>query len=340
MTRGSRGRPPLLALAIAVALGLGVLGAPPPGVAAEPSLPAWDGGVDLYRDGVFTTQKSWLWCTAAGVQIVRNIVDEAEDHSASGQRRYFNWMREHNRYTLPLSAGVDPAGLDGRSPPLRRRSLPAGLQHDLRRGAAPGRQADPPDRAARRPDGGPRQPRLDPDRVHRDRGSGDDRVVPVSSVRVVGPLFGLQSRNGYDMPPDTELTPAQLKRYFTPWRYAPQPMIWDGRYVSIQPVPAAKAPTATAAAAAEPSAAAVATPARPVRGEAVPVASSGAGPPVSVAHDEGHATTSTGGSPQPMVALAAALAAVGVGVLAWLVHRTRRGGSRREAPRHTVGAAD
>ena len=36
-------------------------------------LPAWDGSIDLYRDGVFTTQKSWLWCTAAGVQIVRNI---------------------------------------------------------------------------------------------------------------------------------------------------------------------------------------------------------------------------------------------------------------------------
>ena len=29
----------------------------------------------------------------------------------------------------------------------------------------------------------------------------------VTSVRVVGPLYGLQSRNGYDMPPDTRLTP-------------------------------------------------------------------------------------------------------------------------------------
>jgi hypothetical protein len=61
----------------------------------------------------------------------------------------------------------------------------------------------------------------------------------VTSVRVVGPLYGLQSRNGYDMPPDTKLTPTQLKQYFTPWRYAPQRMIWDGRYVSIQPVPSA-----------------------------------------------------------------------------------------------------
>ena len=51
-----------------------------------------------------------MWCTAAGVQIVRNIVDRKTDHSTANQRRYFNWMRGHNRYDLPVSAGVDPAG--------------------------------------------------------------------------------------------------------------------------------------------------------------------------------------------------------------------------------------
>ena len=58
----------------------------------------------------------------------------------------------------------------------------------------------------------------------------------ITSVRVVGPLFGLQSKNGYDMPPNTKLTPAQFRRFFTPWRYAPMRMIWDGPYVSIQPI--------------------------------------------------------------------------------------------------------
>jgi hypothetical protein len=65
----------------------------------------------------------------------------------------------------------------------------------------------------------------------------------VTSVRVTGPLYGLQSKNGYDMPPNTKLTTAQLKRFFTPWKYAPRAMIWDGRYVSIQPIP----PTSAAA---------------------------------------------------------------------------------------------
>jgi hypothetical protein len=51
------------------------------------------------------------------------------------------------------------------------------------------------------------------------------------------------------MKPGTSLTVAQLKRFFTPWKYAPLPMVWDGRYVSIQPVPAkivAEAPAPTA----------------------------------------------------------------------------------------------
>ena len=106
---------------------------------------------------------------------------------------------------------------------------------------------------ARRPDGLARQPRLDPDRLPGDGRPGATSSFRVTSVRVTGPLYGLQSKNGYDMPPNTKLTTAQLKRYFTPWKYAPKPMVWDGRYVSIQPVPkggsatsAATSPRATA----------------------------------------------------------------------------------------------
>jgi hypothetical protein len=59
----------------------------------------------------------------------------------------------------------------------------------------------------------------------------------VTSVRVVGPLWGLQSRSyGYDMRPDTKLTPAQLKGFFTPWHYAGIRMAWEGQWVSVQPV--------------------------------------------------------------------------------------------------------
>lgn len=237
MTPTNRGRRHIVGLVFAVSFAVAFAGAPPLVVAADPPLSVWDGSVDLYRDGVFTTQKSWLWCTAAGVQIVRNIVDDQEDHTVSGQRRYFNWMREHNRYTLPLSAGVDPQGWT------------AGLRHfvDDRYRLVTSTTFDNALRSA------VKRLRLTGLPValtvsHGNHGwiltgfaaTADPSVTAsfkVTSVRIVGPLYGLQSRNGYDMPPDTKLTPTQLQRYFTPWKYAPKAMMWDGRYVSIQPVP-------------------------------------------------------------------------------------------------------
>lgn len=205
--------------------------------AAEPTaLSPWTGGVNLYRSGVFTTQKTWLWCTAADIQIIRNIVRGTRDHTTKNQRRYFNWMRAHNRYSLPLSAGVDAQGwaagmrhyVDGRYRliasttfdsalrlaviRLRKTNLPVGVT--VSRGNHAWilngftATADP----------------------------AATSNFKVTSVRVTGPLYGKQSRNGYDMKPNTKLTVAQFRRFFTPWRYAPKRMIWDGRYVSIQPV--------------------------------------------------------------------------------------------------------
>ena len=237
---------------VLVVLGLGGawLEAPRPAEAAN--LPGWTGGVNLYRNGTFTTQKSWLWCTAADVQIVRNIVDHKTDHTAAGQRRYFDWMRKRNRYDLPLSAGVDPAGWT------------AGLRHfvDDRYRLVSSRTFDSALRSA------VTRLRLTNLPVALTVSHGNHGWIltgfratadpaktasfTVTSVRVTGPLYGLQSKNGYDMPPNTKLTTAQLKRYFTPWKYAPRAMIWDGSYVSIQPVPI-KVPAAAATKAPSPA---------------------------------------------------------------------------------------
>ena len=276
----SRKRLPLHSFVILlVVLGLGVawLDQPRPAEAAgaaAANLPAWTGGVNLYRNGTFTTQKSWLWCTAAGVQIVRNIVDRKTDHSTTNQRRYFNWMRGHNRYDLPLSAGVDPAGWT------------AGLRHfvDDRYRLVASRTFDSALRSA------VKRLRLTNLPValtvsHGNHGwiltgfraTSDPAVTSsfrVTSVRVTGPLYGLQSKNGYDMAPNTKLTTAQLKRFFTPWKYAPKAMIWDGRYVSIQPVPKA----APAAAAAAPAASSSATPSPTPVASPTPVLSPSPGP--------------------------------------------------------------
>lgn len=239
---------------VAASLFLGWAGgwAAPPDASATPP-PAWTGGIDLYRTGVFTTQKTWLWCTAADVQITRNIVDGAADHSKSGQQRYFDYMRAHNRYDIPVKDGVDPAGwaaglrnfVDGRYrlttstsfdaalraavTNLRETNLPVAItvSHGNHAWVLTGFTAT-----------------ADPAVTTR---------FTVTSVRVVGPLWGLQSRKyGYDMRPDTKLTPAQLKTFFTPWHYAGVKMAWEGRWVSVQPV-AVASPTPKPAASPPPT---------------------------------------------------------------------------------------
>jgi hypothetical protein len=223
------------------------------GPALQPATAAgisrWTGGVDLYRSGVFTTQKTWLWCTAADVQIIRNIVDHAADHTRSSQQRYFDAMRAHNRYDIPVTDGVDPAGwtyglrhfVDGRYrlvsstsfnaalrsavTNLRRTNLPVGItvSHGNHAWVLTGFTAT-----------------ADP---------ATTTHFTVTSVRVVGPLWGLQSRTyGYDMRPDTKLTPSQLRGFFTPWHYTSVPMAWENLWVSVQPIAAqttTSAPKAT-----------------------------------------------------------------------------------------------
>src|SRR3954471_17329559 len=95
-------------LVVAVLLAsVGVLARP---AASSAALPAWTGGINLYRSGVFTTQATWRWCTAADVQLMRNIVLHQEDHSRDSQWRYYGYMRNHNRYDVPAKDGVDPGG--------------------------------------------------------------------------------------------------------------------------------------------------------------------------------------------------------------------------------------
>ena len=227
----------LIGVAFAIGLVVGA-SAVPASRAAAADLPAWKGGVSLYRNGSFTTQRSWLWCTAAGVQIARNIVEHKADHSTGGQRRYFNWMRERNRYDLPLSAGVDPAGwtaglrhfVDDRYRLVASRTFDAALRSAVTRMRRTGLPV------ALTVSHGNHGWILTGFRATADPAKTSS--FKVTSVRVTGPLYGLQSKNGYDMPPNTKLTTAQLKRFFTPWRYAPKRMVWDGRYVSIEPVPA------------------------------------------------------------------------------------------------------
>jgi hypothetical protein len=147
------------------------------------------------------------------------------------------------------------------------------------------------------------------------------------SVRVVGPLWGLQSRSyGYDMQPDTKLTPKQLAGFFTPWHYAKIRMAWEGDWVSIQPIAARTAEIGTA-----PTSTAATGPAEPVR----PKPSATSTPPPSAT------ATATNGSPTPgNVALAGGVSPAATGGDG--VSRTeaaRTGGSTEDAGSAWIGAA-
>ena len=246
-------------LLVATVLAVGLAAAPSPtqlpiapaGVQAA-SLPPWTGNIDLYRPGTFSTQKTYLWCTAAGVQIARNIVRGGSDHSRANQSLYFDWMRARNRYDIPVSDGVDPQGwaagmrnfVDGRyrlatsrsytsalrsaATSLRLTNLPVGVlvSHGAHAWLMTGFSAT-----------------ADP---------ATARNFTVTSVRVVGPLFGLQSRNGYDMPPNTSLSAAAFKRFFTPWHYAGIRMVWEGLYGTVQGTPARADPVSEGAGSLQP----------------------------------------------------------------------------------------
>lgn len=211
--------------------------APDAPTAAGADLPVWTGSVDLYRPGVFTTQASWLWCTAADVQIARNIVRGETDHSTSAQRRYFDWMRTQNQYAIPVSDGTDPAGwakgLARYVDPRYRVVASTSFSNALRSAVRRLRQTNRP--VALLVDHGNHGWLLTGFSA-----TADPAVVPgftITRVRVVGPLYGLQSRGGYDMPPNTELSPAQLATFLTPWHYPRIRMMWEGRWVTIQPIP-------------------------------------------------------------------------------------------------------
>jgi hypothetical protein len=303
-------------------------------VAGTPSTSAasstWTGGIDLYRSGVFTTQKSWLWCTAASIQIIGNVVRDEADHSRASQSRYFDFMRAHNRYRIPVKNGVDPAGwtaglrefVDDRYRLVASSSFDAALRSavtNLRMTELP----------------------VGITVAHGDHAwvmtgftaTADPATTTdfrVTSVRVVGPLFGLKTRTyGYDMAPDKKLTPRQFDDFFTPWHYDGVHMAWEDRWVSVQPVAAETTPDASAPAAVpSPAASAAASPfatASPApSGTALALADARRPSPPSAA-----APVASIGAPPLVVLIVAVAVALGVFALGLRAgpHRVRHDGT-------------
>jgi hypothetical protein len=192
---------------------------------------------DVYRPGVYTEQATWTWCTAASVQIMRNILFARADHSIAHQQQFFDYMRASNRYQVASHRGVDPQG------------FLAGLRHFVSPGYA--LVASPTFDAAVR--SAVTQLRLTGKPVVLIVAAGRHAWVltgftttadparttdfQVVSLRIVGPLYGRQSINAYDSPPDTSISYAALRRFLLPYRFPFAVTPWTGRYLTFQAIP-------------------------------------------------------------------------------------------------------
>jgi hypothetical protein len=74
-------------------------------------LPAWTGGYNLYRSGVFSTQRRSSWCVGASIQMMKNVVLGQSDRSFTNQQTYMRSARSLDMYTAGDGAkGSDPEG--------------------------------------------------------------------------------------------------------------------------------------------------------------------------------------------------------------------------------------
>jgi hypothetical protein len=182
-------------------------------------------------------QATWTWCTAASVQIVRNILLGQFDHSAASQGRFFAYMRTANRYQQPAHRAVDPqgflAGLRHFVDPSY--TLVASPTFDAAVRSAVTRLRLTGEPVALIVAAGRHAWVLTGFRATADPARTSD--LQVESVRVVGPLYGRQSLNGYDTPPDTNLSYAALRRFLLPYTFPLGVTPWTGRYLTLQAVP-------------------------------------------------------------------------------------------------------
>jgi hypothetical protein len=200
-------------------------------------LKPWAGTYNLYRDGVFSTQRTITWCVAASVQMMLNIIYGTDDHSRESQERYIRFARKNDHYSTAEAKGTDAQGwaatlerfgggngyhavstqtyrasIRGLARRMRETGKPVGLivAHSSHAWVAVGFDAT-----------------ADP---------AIDHTAEVTAVYVMGPLYPRQRRGGYDMPPNTRLPYDRLKSFHTRYYDSAGPNNpWEGTFVTIQP---------------------------------------------------------------------------------------------------------
>ncbi len=200
-------------------------------------LPTWHGSIDLYRAGVFATQRTIDWCVPAAVEMVLNIVDGRSVSSYAEQAAFYRYGRAH-LYTDYPTPGLDPTATT---------ALLASQGQTYRdyRGGTLGAVEEEAVRQLRRTgkpvilyvDAGIHAWVLDGFAATADPATTD--AFSITSFSVLGPLWPTQRYHDgyYDLPPDTTLSPGAFaaavgRPFHEPTRKVP----WEGWYVISEPL--------------------------------------------------------------------------------------------------------
>jgi hypothetical protein len=197
------------------------------------ALPAWTGTMDLYRPGAFASQATTTWCVAASSQMELNIALGRSDTSSTSQATYMTYAQANDGGNYP--AGSNPAGWAAALNRYGGASYTVARYTDsttaLKNAAIRMRLSNKPvgmlvwsGRHAWTMTGF--------------TATADPALTAnftITAVFVSGPLYPRAANSsGYDLAPDTSLTPAQLGKYFL--KYTDTIVrTWNGGWVLIVP---------------------------------------------------------------------------------------------------------
>ena len=198
--------------------------------------PTWRGGVDLYRSGVFATQQTIDWCVPASVEMILNIVDDRDVHSYAEQAEFYRYGRAHAYADYPVP-GLDPQAAVA----LLARAGQAYADYRAASVNAMEREAVRQLRRTGKPvllyvNAGIHAWVLDGFTASADPATTD--AFAITSFSVLGPLWPNQRylHGYYDMPPDTNLSPASFAAAVgSPYHERTMPVPWEGWWVITEP---------------------------------------------------------------------------------------------------------
>jgi hypothetical protein len=200
-------------------------------VAAE--LPAWTGTLDFYRPSAFASQATTTWCVAASSQMMLNMILGQSDSSSTSQSTYIAYGQANDGASY--TQGTDPTGW------VAILNRYGGASYSTQRftdSTSALKKAATRMRLTNKPVGmlvwkGRHAWVLNGFAATADPATTSNFTI--TAVFVTGPLYPRAvDSSGYDLAPDTQLTPAQLSKYFLTY-YDTVVKSWNGGYVLIVP---------------------------------------------------------------------------------------------------------